>query len=245
MGVARGSGYGNQTVSIAATHPSMTTDEAELYYHNINAFMSTKQLAEQMKSSADLMSFNTQRPFMMSDSTFPGSGAYTGSWLSNYKRTWEDMRNSIAGVMNLNMFGVLLAGSEIGGSLGPIDNELTARWTQNSVLFPAVRNYYNSTFWNDTSKMWETNPKGELYQIDADADLEWRYTANQAIKQRYSFIQYIYTQLYMSSITGTPYVRPVFFEEPQSSTNLADPVEDSYLAGEALHVSNILTKGAK
>ena len=82
----------------------------------------------------------------MSDSTFAGAGSFTGSWLSNFKRTWLDMKHSIAGVMNLNMFGIASAGTEICGSLGPLDNDLCARWSQNAVLFPHIRNYYNATY---------------------------------------------------------------------------------------------------
>jgi len=245
MGDKQGGGYDQTTVSVAATHPSITGANQEVNYHNLNSFMQTKKLAHELMTSAELKAHNSKRPFLMSDSTFPGSGHFTGSWLSNYRRTWEHMRNSIAGVMNLNMFGVLLAGTEVCGSLGEFDAELCARWTQNAVLFPAVRNYYNETFYNETSEKVETNPKGELFNIDADTDYIWSYASGSAIKQRYGLIEYIYTQLYMHSETGTPYIRPALFDEPQSASLLADPVESSYLAGEALHVSTTLEKGAK
>jgi hypothetical protein len=188
MGAVRESTYGSKTVTIAATHPSMTTDNQELFFHNLNGFKSAMTLDETLKTSADLTAHNKIRPFLMSDNTFPGAGKFTGSWLTNFGRTWTDLRNSIAGVMNLNMFGVALAGTEVCGSLGKFDAELCARWTQNSVLFPAVRNYYNATFWNETSMKQETNPAGELFQMDIDTEFEWIVAANGANKQRYTLL---------------------------------------------------------
>lgn len=193
-----------------------------------------------MASSDTLKAFNDKRPFIMSDNTFPGAGQYTGSWLSNYRRTWADMKNSIAGVFNLNMFGVLTAGTEICGSLGKFDAELCGRWAQNAVLMPAVRNYYNATFYNETSSKWETNPKGELYNINQDTEYEYELAANGALKQRYKFMQYIYTEMFKAHKSGKPYVHPVFFDQPQNKELYSGDLEDSYMAGDALHVSTVL-----
>ena len=144
MGANIGSGYGTKDVGIDATHSQLTEFKAELFHHNLNGYAAAKQIAEEMMSSDSLPAYNDKRPFIMSDNTFAGAGKYTGSWLSNFHRTWTDMRNSIAGIFNLNMFGVLTAGTEVCGSLGKFDAELCGRWTQNAVLLPAVRNYYNS-----------------------------------------------------------------------------------------------------
>lgn len=93
----------------------------------------------------------------MSENTYPGAGQHAGSWLSHYHRTWTDMKHSVAGVMNLNMFGISMAGSEVCGDLGKFDMELCARWTQNAVLFPHIRNYYSATEYDRTTKKTSTN----------------------------------------------------------------------------------------
>lgn len=245
MGGARNSAYGSLDVGIDAVHSSLTNYNTELYHHNLNGFLAAKNIHEQLSTSASLKAYNNERHFIMSDNTFPGSGKFTGSWLSNFHRTWTDMRNSIAGVLNLNMFGVLTAGTEVCGSLGAFNSELCGRWTQNAVLLPAVRNYYNATFYNEATTKWETNPKGELFNIDPTTDYQWEISANGAIKQRYKLMQYMYTEMFKASKAGKPYVRPVFFDEPQTATLYADPVEDSYMAGDALHVSTVLAAGSQ
>lgn len=93
--------------------------------------------------------------------------------------------------------------------------------------------------------MSQANPSGELYMADSvnDTVFEARFMATSAIKQRYTLLSYMYSQLYLSSTKGKSYIRPVFFDEPQSSALMAEPVEDSYMAGEALKVSNVLEAG--
>lgn len=70
---------------------------------------------------------------MMSRSTFAGSGKYAHHWLGEKSRTWEDMKLTIAGIMNFNMFGIPMTGADVCGyykSDLPEDEqmELCARW---------------------------------------------------------------------------------------------------------------------
>ena len=46
------------------------------------------------------------RPFILTRSTFSGSGSYTSHWLGDNWRDWGYMNYSIAGIMNMNMFGI-------------------------------------------------------------------------------------------------------------------------------------------
>ena len=59
-----------------------------------------------------------KRTFILSRSTFTGSGQYAQHWLGDNNRTWDDMRTSIAGVMNFNMFGIPLVGPDTCGFFG-------------------------------------------------------------------------------------------------------------------------------
>jgi alpha-glucosidase (family GH31 glycosyl hydrolase) len=52
---------------------------------------------------------------LLSRSTFSGSGKYTGHWLGENHRTFEDMKLSIAGIMNFNLFGIPLVGANVCG----------------------------------------------------------------------------------------------------------------------------------
>ena len=208
--------FGNSTASLNATHPSLDKYPSGLYNHNLNGYQSVKTLNSALNKDATLKDHNGKRPWIMSDSTSPGAGQFGGSWLSHYRRTWTDMKHSIAGVMNLNMFGISMAGSEVCGALGPFDEELCARWTQNAVLFPHMRNYYADKFYNMTSDQFEMNPAGELYMGNGgdDKTFQWSLAAGAAVRERYTFLQYIYSQLYASSTQGKQYIRPCFFDEP-------------------------------
>ena len=73
--------YGNSTVSLNATHPSLGTYNEELYNHNLNGYQSVKTLNDALAKDATLKNYNGKRPWIMSDSTFPGAGQFGGSWL--------------------------------------------------------------------------------------------------------------------------------------------------------------------
>lgn len=85
-----------------------------------------------MLKSRDLLKEPNLRPLIMSRSTYAGSGAHVQHWLGENNRTWEDMKSSIVGVMNFNMFGIPLVGPNTcgyhGNSSMNIDDELCGRW---------------------------------------------------------------------------------------------------------------------
>ena len=92
-------------------------------------------LTEAIATSNALEALTKKRSFVISRSTFPGSGKHTGHWTGKIKNktskilsidcnsgdnhsTWEDMIQSISGMLNFQMFGIPLVGSDIGGFLG-------------------------------------------------------------------------------------------------------------------------------
>jgi len=86
--------------------------------------------------------FKDKRMLLISRSTFAGSGAYAQHWLGDNHRTWQDMKLSIAGIMNFNMFGIPLIGADTCGFF-PEDgmtkaesDEICGRWYQLSTFYP-------------------------------------------------------------------------------------------------------------
>lgn len=102
----------SQTLSLNATHPS--NNETEYNLHSLYGHSQGKVVNDALKFAP----FDNNRRFIMSRSTFAGSGQYMQHWLGKSQRTWESMRSSIAGIMNFNMFGIPFVGADVCGTVG-------------------------------------------------------------------------------------------------------------------------------
>ena len=89
---------------------------------------------------------NNSRTLLFSDASYAGSGSYAAALLTDQYRSWSDMSNIINQVMGLSMYGFSATMVDTCGSLGPMDEDLCARWTQLATFMPMVRNYFNETY---------------------------------------------------------------------------------------------------
>jgi len=136
-------------MSLNATHPSNNLTEYDL--HSLYGVMMAKRTFEALtNSSPDYTSTYpnpNRRAFILSRSTFASSGKYTSHWLGDNWRAWEYMRYSIAGIMNMNMFGIPLAGADVCGFFGQHrDDQMCGRWLQLSTFYPFARAHQNITW---------------------------------------------------------------------------------------------------
>ena len=51
-----------------------------------------------------------ERPFIISRSTFMGSGRYVGHWTGDNNADWDNLKYSIAATLNSNIFGITFTG---------------------------------------------------------------------------------------------------------------------------------------
>jgi len=76
-------------------------------------------LTEAMVTRQVLLSIHKgRRPFILSRSTFAGSGVHAAHWLGYNSATSDDLHFSIPGILNFQMFGIPLVGADICGFEG-------------------------------------------------------------------------------------------------------------------------------
>ncbi|KAG0722690.1 putative maltase-glucoamylase 2 [Chionoecetes opilio] len=82
-----------------------------------------------------------RRGVVVSRSTFPGSGQWSGHWLGDNRSNWTDMAHSIIGMMEFNLFGIPYVGADICGFFGDATEEMCERWMEVGAFYPYSRNH--------------------------------------------------------------------------------------------------------
>ena len=146
-----------------------------------------------------------KRAFILSRSTFASSGQWAAHWTGDNYRTWDYLKYSIAGIMNMNMFGIPMTGADICGFFGEKrDDEMCARWIQLATFYPFARVHQNATYLGNVSD--NTEP----YNLQGN----WLTIARESIYDRYQYIRQMYTCLYEINQWGGSCFDPLFFYYP-------------------------------
>eukprot|EP00644_Phytophthora_capsici_P001942 jgi/Phyca11/107843/e_gw1.14.9.1 len=214
-------GHGNLN---SATLPMAALHYSSLHY-NLHSLYGHAQARATRHA---LNSIVRKRSMLLSRSTFSGSGLYAGHWLGdNAKASWEQLRLSISGTLQMNLLGVPLTGPNVCGSRGRSSTELCVRWHQAASLLPLLRNHAESN-------------RGKQTPVDFDADA--LNILRSTLLRRYRYLPYMYTLFYEAHCSGSPVVRPLSFEFPDDKN--ARDIEHQYLLGPALMVSPVVHEGA-
>ncbi|KAF4037503.1 Glycosyl hydrolases family 31 [Phytophthora infestans] len=183
-------------------------------------------LSESIVTNAVLEEITNKRTFVLSRSTFPGSGAHVAHWTGDNAATWDDLRWSIPSILKFGLFGIPMVGADICGFLGASDMELCARWTALGSFYPLARNHNNLDSPSQETYMWpEVTAVGQKF-----------------IGLRYRLLPYIYTLSYHAHRDGLPIARPVLMEFPTDT--VTHNINYQFMIGNALLVTPVVNKGA-
>ncbi|KAF1573330.1 UNVERIFIED_CONTAM: Maltase-glucoamylase, intestinal, partial [Eudyptes robustus] len=103
--------------------------------HNLYGWAQTKPTLDALRN------ITKERGIVITRSTYPSSGKWSGHWLGDNTAAWNQLDKSIIGMMEFSLFGVSYTGADICGFFGDSEYELCARWMELGAFYPYSRNH--------------------------------------------------------------------------------------------------------
>ncbi|PLW47012.1 hypothetical protein PCASD_03921 [Puccinia coronata f. sp. avenae] len=171
---------------------------------------------------------NKVRPQVVTRSTFAGAGAYVAHWTGDNLSDWPHYLSSITEIMSFAaLFQVPLVGADVCGFGSNTNEELCARWASLGAFYPFYRNH------NELGMVSQ-----EFYRWDSVAS-----SARNAIKLRYSLLDYFYTHMRRQSLTGEPALKPLWFAYPKDAATFT--IDKQFFFGDSILVSPVTEANSK
>ncbi|WP_431041002.1 glycoside hydrolase family 31 protein [Streptomyces sp. P1-3] len=215
--------FGDPTLPRSARHDLEGRGGDHREAHNVYALAMARAGYEGLRAARP-----EERPFLFSRSGWAGMQRYGGTWSGDVATGWPGLRTSLALVLGLGLCGVPYSGPDVGGFTGSPSPELFLRWFQLASYLPLFRTH--SAIWAGRREPWEFGP-------------EVLEHAAAALRGRQRLMPYFVTLAEVARRTGAPYVRPVWWRQPQDRA-LRD-CEDAFLLGDSLLVAPVVEEGAR
>uniref|UniRef100_A0AAX7SUU2 P-type domain-containing protein n=1 Tax=Astatotilapia calliptera TaxID=8154 RepID=A0AAX7SUU2_ASTCA len=200
-----------------------TAQQKQSIHYNMHSLYG---LMEAKASASALKRIVAKRPFVISRSTFPSQGMYSGHWLGDNRSQWKDLYTSIAGMLTFNLLGIPLVGADVCGFSEETQEELCVRWTQLGAFYPFTRNH-------NAISMKPQDPT-------AFSPLA-RTAMKEALLLRYSLFPVLYTLFHHAHVHGHTVARPIMFEFPKDVK--AYGIDKQFMWGKSLLVTPVLDPG--
>ncbi|XP_063061397.1 sucrase-isomaltase, intestinal [Engraulis encrasicolus] len=174
--------------------------------------------------------FGKSRSFILTRSSFPGVGKFSGHWLGDNAANWNDIKWAIPGMLEFGLFGVPYIGADICGFFDDSPEELCRRWMQVGAFYPFSRNHNAQGFAPQDPAFY--GPNSLLVQ-----------TSKHYLNIRYTLLPYLYTLFYRAHVHGDTVVRPVMHEFVSDRNTWT--VDRQFLWGAHLLITPVLDPGVE
>ncbi|KFP64265.1 Maltase-glucoamylase, intestinal, partial [Cariama cristata] len=187
--------------------------------HNLYGWSQTKPTLDALRN------ITKERGIVVTRSTYPSSGKWSGHWLGDNTAAWNQLDKSIIGLMEFSLFGISYTGADICGFFGDSEDELCARWMELGAFFP----YFKESQW-------------ERIQDPVAWNSTFEEISRKVLNIRYTLLPYLYTLMYKANAHGSTVVRPLLHEFVEDKTTWE--IYKQFLWGPALLISPVLEQGA-
>ncbi|CAF2829151.1 unnamed protein product [Rotaria sp. Silwood2] len=164
-----------------------------------------------------------KRSIIISRSTFPTSGSFSGHWLGDNTADWSHLKHNIIGMLEFNLFGIPYIGADICGYFRDTTEQLCQRWMQLGAFNPFFRNHNGFNYIDQDPGIFSTEV----------------VTSNRhAVELRYSLNPYLYTLFHRVHISGGTVVRSMTHEFP--SIPECWSLDEQFLWGPSLLIAPVI-----
>jgi alpha-glucosidase (family GH31 glycosyl hydrolase) len=209
------------TISLDVMHEGQIQElDAHNLYGLLQSYYTSQWFTDQQK-----------RAFVMSRSTFSGSGKFGGHWLGENDSEFDHMRYSLDNILLFSTFGIPFTGADICGFNSNASDTLCTKWYKVATIYPFARNHNNFG-------MMEQEPYQDRFNdtVDFTYNKSSQQIMKKAMMMRYGLHNYVYTQFHKASTDGIPPIKPLFFGYPSDAFAYENTYND-ILIGDAVKAS--------